>query len=75
MMMPNLSSTAYTTQYLLAEKHRPKVKNSHLLEFLAALLGYGSSAVFSLVLSKLRLNYLNVNIQKTRFVHHFLVKT
>lgn len=45
-MMLNLSSIAYTTQYLLAEKHLPKVKNSHLLEFLAALLGYGSYAAY-----------------------------
>ena len=51
-MMLNLSSIGYTTQYLLAEKHLPKVKNSHVLEFLAALLGYGSYAAYKTESSK-----------------------
>ena len=52
-MMPNLSSIAYTTQHLLAEKHNLKVKTSHLLEFLAALLGYGSYAAYKTTVSPL----------------------
>lgn len=63
MMMPNLSSTAYTTQYLLAEKHRPKVKNSHLLEFLAALLGYGSYAAY-----KTETSALTSNLDKAQYL-------